>query len=153
MTIRDYRPTLRVGHSEHVANIPFPHLIYGCEFEAKGRKYRVTPRESMDNLMKFIDGSEPGKLPYGWSEQTSPSMAASHNIPARGPNSRLWWSILAALLDSFVTTTTTTTTEKNQGTPHPCTLPAGMAAHAGRTNNREKDWPTLMGKLCSIQKY
>ena len=64
-------------------------------------------------------------------------MAASHNnTSARGHNGDLWSSILAELLDSVVTTTT----EKDQGTLHLCTFPTGMAAHAGRRNNREKDF-------------
>ena len=49
---------------EHVSNIPLPHLIYGCKFEAKGKRFRVVPREPMDNLIKFIDGSEPGEPPH-----------------------------------------------------------------------------------------
>ena len=54
----------QIVREEHVANIPLPHLIYGREFEAKGKRYCVVPREPMDNLMKFIDRSEPGEPPY-----------------------------------------------------------------------------------------
>ena len=46
-----------IAKDEHEANIPLPHLTNGCEFE-------VVPREQMDNLIKFIDGSEPGELPH-----------------------------------------------------------------------------------------
>ena len=53
----------KIAKEEHVANIPLPHLMYGCEFEAKGKRFRVVPREPMDNLMKFIDGSKPGEPP------------------------------------------------------------------------------------------
>ena len=55
-------------------------------------------------------------------------MVASHNIPARGHNSGLWWSVLAELLDSFIPTTT----EKDEGTLHPYTLPTGLAAYIRR---------------------
>ena len=55
---------IQIAKDEHVANIPLPHLIYGCKFEAKGKRFRVVPREPMDNLMKFIDGSEPGEPPH-----------------------------------------------------------------------------------------
>ena len=54
----------QIALDDHVANTPLPHLIYGCEFEAKGKRFRVVPREPMDNLMKFIDGSDPGEPPH-----------------------------------------------------------------------------------------
>ena len=54
----------QIAKEGHVANIPLPHLIYGCKFEAKGKRFRVVPREPMDTLMKFIDGSEPGEPPH-----------------------------------------------------------------------------------------
>ena len=54
----------QIVRGERVGNIPLPHLIYGCEFEAKGKRFRVVPREPMDNLIKFIDGSEPGEPPH-----------------------------------------------------------------------------------------
>ena len=28
----------------------------------KGNRYRVTPNDNMDNLVKFIDGSKPGDM-------------------------------------------------------------------------------------------
>ena len=49
-----------IAKDEHIANVPLPNLIYGCKFEAKGKRFRVT----LDNLIKFIDGSEPGELPH-----------------------------------------------------------------------------------------
>ena len=29
----------QIAFDDHVANIPLPHLIYGCEFEAKGKRF------------------------------------------------------------------------------------------------------------------
>ena len=54
----------QIATDKHLANIPLPHLIYGCKFEVKGKRFRVVPREPMDNLMKFIDGSDPGEPPH-----------------------------------------------------------------------------------------
>ena len=42
----------QIALDDHVANMPLPHLIYGCEFEAKGKRFRV------------IDGSDPGEPPH-----------------------------------------------------------------------------------------
>ena len=118
------------ANDEHVANVPLPHLIYGCELEAKGKRFRVTPREP--EIHRWIEtGATPSCYACGRPERPGPSMADSHNTSTRGQNGRLWWSILAELLDPFVTTTT----EKDQGTLHPYTFPTGMAAHAGRRNN------------------
>ena len=59
-TGRDIMGTNKTLHTtKHVADIPLTHLIYGCEFETKGKRYRVTPSKPMDNLIKLIDGSEP----------------------------------------------------------------------------------------------
>ena len=63
-TGRDIMGTNKTLHTtKHVADIPLTHLIYGCEFETKGKRYRVTPSKPMDNLIKLINGSEPGDLP------------------------------------------------------------------------------------------
>ena len=62
------------------------------------------------------------------------SMAAPHNQPTRGHHSRLWWRVLAELLNSFVTATT----KETEGTLHYHLLPAGMAAYAGRTYNGKR---------------
>lgn len=42
---RNHGAIPEIAYDEHVANIPLPHLIYGCKFEAKGKRYCVTPRE------------------------------------------------------------------------------------------------------------
>ena len=52
-----------ITHDDHIANI-LRHLIYGYEFETKGKRYRSIPREPMNNLKKFIVKSEPGELPH-----------------------------------------------------------------------------------------
>ena len=45
------RDVQQIVREDQVANIPLPHLIYECEYEAKGKRYRVVPREPTDNLM------------------------------------------------------------------------------------------------------
>ena len=33
----------QIANDEHIANIPLPLLIYGCEFEAKGKRFESFP--------------------------------------------------------------------------------------------------------------
>ena len=80
----------KIAKEELLANIPLSHLIYGCEFEAKGKRFRVVPKEPMDNLIKFLDESEPGEPPScyvsGGSERSGPSMANPYITPAQSHN-------------------------------------------------------------------
>ena len=138
----------QIAKDEHVANIPLPHPIYGCKFEAKGKRICVVPREPMDNHMKFIDGSDPGEPPHVM-------LAVDQNDQVRAWKIRTIHQHEATTVDYggayWLNRWTHLSQQQQKRYTYP--LPTGMAAHAGRRNNREESWRTGMGICCSIQEH
>ncbi len=60
----EYTGTERpVSAKEHINSVPLRQLMYGCEYERDGVRYRKSPDQDLQSLLRYMQAPNPGEEP------------------------------------------------------------------------------------------